>query len=100
MEAHLADPALDPRTIAAAHFLSVRQLHRLFAGRQDTVARYVRHRRLERAREELARGGALGLPVAAVARRCGFADPTVFGRAFRAAYGMTPSRYRALTAGG
>src|SRR3712207_51008 len=29
VEEHLADPALDPRSIAAAHFVSVRQLHRL-----------------------------------------------------------------------
>lgn len=99
VEEHLADPGLDPRSIAAAHFVSVRQLHRSFAGEQETVARYVRRRRLERARQELARGGAHELPVAAVAHRCGFADPTVFGRAFRAAYGVTPSRYRALTSG-
>ncbi|WP_158580030.1 helix-turn-helix domain-containing protein [Geodermatophilus marinus] len=100
VEEHLADPDLDPAAIAAAHFVSVRQLHRLFAGQQETVSRYVRHRRLERAREELAGRGARDLPVSAVARRCGFPDPTVFGRAFRAAYGMTPSRYRGLTAGG
>lgn len=100
VEEHLADPALDPRSIAAAHFVSVRQLHRLFAGEQETVARYVRHRRLERARQELARGDAHDLPLTAVAHRCGFTDPTVFGRAFRAAYGVTPSRYRGSAAGG
>ncbi|MGY1681438.1 helix-turn-helix domain-containing protein [Geodermatophilus sp. SYSU D01176] len=99
VEEHLADPTLDPRSIAAAHFISVRQLHRLFAGEQETVARYVRRRRLERARAELARSGARELPLAVVAHRCGFADPSVFGRAFRAAYGVTPSRYRALSAG-
>ena len=99
VEEHLADPDLDPRAIAAAHFISVRQLHRLFAGEQETVARYVRRRRLERARAELACSGACELPLAAVAHGCGFTDPSVFGRAFRAAYGVTPSRYRALAAG-
>ncbi|SNS06608.1 transcriptional regulator, AraC family [Geodermatophilus pulveris] len=98
VEEHLGDPALGPRDIAAAHFVSVRQLHRLFAGRQDTVAGYVRRRRLERARDELAR--APDVPLSAVAHRCGFTDPSVFGRAFRAAYGTTPSRYRARVAGG
>lgn len=39
VEEHLADPSLDPQAIAAAHFISVRQLHRLFAGEQETVAR-------------------------------------------------------------
>ena len=100
VEGHLTDPDLDPRAIAAAHFVCVRQLHRLFAGEQETVARYVTRRRLERARPELARSGACGLPLAAVAHRCGSTDPSVFGRAFRAAYGMTPSRYRAPTVGG
>lgn len=100
VEEHLADPDLDPRAIAAAHFISVRQLHRLFAGEQETVARFVTRRRLERARAELAGSGARQSPLAAVAHRCGFTDPSVFGRAFRAAYGMTPSRYRALAAGG
>ncbi|MGY1636386.1 helix-turn-helix domain-containing protein [Geodermatophilus sp. SYSU D00742] len=99
VEEHLADPGLDPRSIAAAHFVSVRQLHRLFAGEEDTVARYVRRRRLERAREELARSGARELSLTALAHRCGFADPSVFGRAFRAAYGVTPSRYRVLARG-
>ena len=74
----------------------MRQLHRLFAGEEETVARYVVRRRLERARAELAGRGARELPLAAVARRCGFTDPSVFGRAFRAAYGMTPSRWQSL----
>ncbi|MBB3085808.1 helix-turn-helix domain-containing protein [Geodermatophilus sabuli] len=100
VEEHLADPGLDPRSIAAAHFVSVRQLHRLFAGQQDTVARYVRRRRLERAQEELARSGAWELSLTALAHRCGFADPSVFARAFRAAYGVPPSRYRARAPGG
>jgi AraC-like DNA-binding protein len=100
VEEHLADPGLDPRSIAAAHFVSVRQLHRLFAGQQDTVAGHVRRRRLERARDELARSGARELSLTALAHRCGFADPSVFGRAFRAAYGVPPSRYRALVGGG
>jgi AraC-like DNA-binding protein len=98
VEEHLADPGLDPRSIAAAHFVSVRQLHRLFAGQEQTVARYVRARRLERARRELLRAGPRPPSVTAVAHRCGFADPGVFGRAFRAAYGTTPSRFRAQAA--
>jgi AraC-like DNA-binding protein len=99
VEEHLADSALGPRDIAAAHHVSVRQLHRLFAGRSETVARYVRRRRLERAREELGRAGARDLPLSAVAHRCGFTEPSVFGRAFRAAYGLTPSAYRSRAAG-
>jgi AraC-like DNA-binding protein len=97
VEEHLADPGLGPGSIAAAHFVSVRQLHRLFADQEETVARYVRHRRLERARQELLRAGP-ELSLTALAHRCGFTDLGVFGRAFRAAYGTTPSRFRAQAA--
>ena len=86
----------DPGTIAAAHFISVRQLHRLFAEQDDTVARYVRRRRLERCRDELLRSPRSSLT--SIAHRFGFADPGVFGRSFRAAYGTTPSQYRATGA--
>jgi AraC family transcriptional regulator, positive regulator of tynA and feaB len=94
--ARLDDPALCPDVIAAAHFISTRQLHRVFAGRGTTVSQHIRTARLEQCRRALAYGTE---PVAAVARRWGFADPAVFSRAFRAAYGTTPSRYRALSHG-
>jgi AraC-like DNA-binding protein len=93
IEHHLDDPALDPAGIAAAHFISVRQLHRLFADQDETVARYVRRRRLERCRDELVRSPSASLT--SIAHRSGFPDPGVFGRAFRAAYGASPSQYRA-----
>lgn len=93
VEDRLDDPELTPATIAAAHFISVRQLHRLFADQDETVARYVRRRRLERCREELLRSPEATL--ASIAHRHGFPDPGVFGRSFRAAYGISPSQYRA-----
>ena len=93
IEHHLGDPELDPARIAAAHFISVRQLHRLFAGQGETVSRYLRRRRLERCRDELLRSPEASLT--AIAHRCGFPDPGVFGRTFRAAYGLSPSQYRA-----
>ena len=93
IEHRLGDPGLDPTTIAAAHFISVRQLHRLFAEQDETVARYVRRRRLERCRDELLRSP--GSSLTSIAHRFGFPDPGVFGRSFRAAYGTSPSQYRA-----
>jgi AraC-like DNA-binding protein len=93
IERRLGDPGLDPGTIAAAHYVSVRQLHRLFAEQDDTVAGYVRRRRLERCRDELLRSP--GSSLTSIAHRFGFPDPGVFGRSFRAAYGTTPSQYRA-----
>jgi AraC-like DNA-binding protein len=92
MRAHLTDPALDPDRIAAAHFISTRHLHRLFAGSGRTVTQWLREERLDRARRDLlsGRGG-----VAEIGRRWGFGDPAVFSRSFKAAYGISPSFYAA-----
>ncbi|WP_327257785.1 helix-turn-helix domain-containing protein [Streptomyces sp. NBC_01244] len=38
--------------------------------------------------------------VQSIAARWGFGGPVVFSRSFREAYGLTPSEYRALSAGG
>lgn len=89
---HLGDPGLCPETIAQAHFVSTRQLHRLFAARGITVSRYVRARRLERCRADLAARGDAG--VAEVARRWGFGDAASFSRAYRARFGVPPSADR------
>ena len=53
IEARLADPALSPPGIAAAHHISVRRLHKLFEDQPLTVAALIRRRRLERCRAEL-----------------------------------------------
>jgi len=37
------------------------------------------------------------LPVAAIARACGFADPGHFSHRFRKTYGAPPGRYRSST---
>jgi AraC family transcriptional activator of tynA and feaB len=94
IDAHLADPQLGPATIAAAHFVSTRQLHRLFAATGETVARRIRRARLERCRHELADPRRAADPVTDIARRWGFPDAAGFSRAFRAAYGCTPTEYR------
>ncbi|MEU1281309.1 helix-turn-helix domain-containing protein [Streptomyces sp. NPDC005805] len=94
IQRHLHDPALTPGTVAAAHHLSTRQLHRLFEGEQETVAGLIRRQRLERARRDLADPALLGTPVHAVAARWGFTAAAHFSRAFHAAYGTTPSDFR------
>jgi AraC-like DNA-binding protein len=90
---HLADPALDPATIARAHFISTRHLHRLFAQHGSSVSRHIRQLRLERCRRELG-GRNSTASIADISRRWGFADPATFSRAFRAEYRTTPSAYR------
>jgi AraC-like DNA-binding protein len=91
---NLSDRDLSPSTIAAAHFMSVRYLHKLFELEGATVGGWIRMERLERCRRDLLRPAALGVGVAAVARRWGFVSPSHFSRVFRAAYGMTPREWQ------
>jgi AraC-like DNA-binding protein len=92
--ANLDDPDLDPAAVAAAHHLSVRQLHRLFAAGGDTVARHIRVSRLDRAWHDLADPAKAHLTVTQIARRWGFVDLPGFSRAFTAAYGTPPRDHR------
>jgi AraC-like DNA-binding protein len=99
IEDRLGDPSLSPGQVAVAHHISLRYLHRIFADQQTTVGTWIRERRLDRCRRDLTDPGLLGRPVSAVGARWGFVDATHFGRAFRSAYGVTPSEYRRLYVG-
>ncbi|WP_351233822.1 helix-turn-helix domain-containing protein [Streptomyces sp. NPDC002133] len=94
IQQHLGEPDLSPGTIAAAHNISLCSLHRLFRDQGQTVAGWIRARRLERCRRVLADPLMHSTPVRAVAARWGFTDPAHFSRAFRAAYGHSPKDYR------
>lgn len=96
IEDHLADPDLSPAMIAAAHHISVRSLHKLYEAEELPVSASIRHRRLERCREDLLDPNRLDRPVGAVGARWGFADAAAFSRAFRSAYGLPPGEYRAI----
>ncbi len=100
IEAHLADPGLNPASIAAAHHVSTRHLHALFRAEGATVSGWIRARRLERCRRDLTDPGQLERPVAAIGARWGFADPAHFSHAYKAAYGEPPSRTRSALHGG
>ncbi|WP_158088542.1 helix-turn-helix domain-containing protein [Thermoactinospora rubra] len=94
IEQHLGDAGLDPGVVADAHHISVRYLHRLFEGEQTTVAAWIRARRLERCRQDLADPALRTVPVSSVAARWGLPDAAHFSRLFRQAYGMPPAEYR------
>ena len=94
IDAHLADPTLSPRAVAAALFVSPRHLHALFAEDGRTVAGTIRERRLERCLADLADPGQGTTPVSAIASRWGFANATRFGQLVKAATGRTPVAYR------
>jgi AraC-like DNA-binding protein len=90
----LGDPALSPKTIAAAHHIAPRTLQRLFQDHGSTVAGYIRTLRLNRCRNDLADPMLRDRPVHAVGARWGFSDAAHFTRVFRATYGLTPQEYR------
>lgn len=96
IEAHLGDPELSPVSIAAANFISLRYLHKLFEAEETTVAERIRRRRLERCRQDLLDLAQRAQPVGAIASHWGFTDPAHFSRLFRATHGMPPAEYRRL----
>jgi AraC-like DNA-binding protein len=94
IERNLANSRLDPAGIAAAHYMSTRRLHYLFEGAGTTVASWIKLRRLERCRRDLAEPALGAATITQIAMRWGFTDSAHFSRAFKAAFGLTPSDYR------
>jgi AraC-like DNA-binding protein len=94
VDRHLDDAELSPRTVAAAHHISLRSLHRLFEGETTTPAELIRTKRLERCRRDLSNPRYARQPVHLIAARWGFADKAHFSRLFRARYGRSPQAYR------
>jgi AraC-like DNA-binding protein len=94
----LGDPELAPGAVAAIHFMSVRQLHRLFAREGETFGAWVREQRLGRARRDLADPRLAGASIAELSARWGFRSAAHFTRAFSARYGVGPRDFRRAAA--
>ena len=94
IQEHL-DEALDLEDLARVACFSSFHFHRVFAAMTgETLADHVRRLRLERAAMEL-RSGAK--QVIQVARDAGYAAHAAFTRAFKAAYGVSPAKFRRAT---
>jgi AraC-like DNA-binding protein len=96
---HLGDPELGHASVAAAHHISPRTLTRLFEDQPYTVTDYIRARRLQAVKADLANPMLARVSIAAIAARWGFGDQAHFTRAFRAEFGTTPSAARPGLAG-
>ncbi|WP_437325844.1 helix-turn-helix domain-containing protein [Sorangium sp. So ce381] len=94
VERNLADPSLSPATVAARCGMSTRYLHGLFAESGETFMRWVLSRRLSRCRDALVDSALRARGIADIAFAWGFHDVSHFGRAFKAAFGMTPRDWR------
>lgn len=96
---HLGDPRLSPDAVAAASFVSVRQLHRHFALDGVSFGAWVRVERLRRCRDDLTNSQLSHLAIAEIASRWGFRSAAHFSRVFTARYGLTPSQLRRAARG-
>jgi AraC family transcriptional regulator len=74
--------------IAGVHPTHLLRTFRRYHG--ATISNYLRQRRIERARAEVARGER---PLSVIALDAGFADQSHFTRVFRQAFGETPGQY-------
>jgi transcriptional regulator GlxA family with amidase domain len=88
--------ALDTCSLAHRFGISERQLHRLFVEHVGLPpGRFVRRTRAETAARLLS---STALPVAAVARQCGFGTPEALRQAFVQYFATSPSGYRSAHA--
>ncbi len=95
IQEHL-DEALDLEELARVACFSSFHFHRVFAAMTgETIADHVRRLRLERAAMEL-RSGAK--QVIQLALDAGYEAHAAFTRAFKAAYGISPTKFRRATA--
>ncbi|MFK4227008.1 helix-turn-helix domain-containing protein [Streptomyces sp. NPDC019890] len=91
---HLSDPRLSPESVARAHHVSVRYLHKVVQQRGVTLASWIRSRRLERIRRDLADPALADRSVSVVAAGWGLLDATHLSRSLRAEFGQSAAEIR------
>lgn len=94
IEARLRESDLDITTIAAENGITVRCLHKIFAGTGISVSNWIRKRRLEMCRRDLEASALARRSVTEIALRWGFNDMSHFSKAFRKEFGVGAREYR------
>ncbi|MFF8762879.1 helix-turn-helix domain-containing protein [Nocardiopsis dassonvillei] len=95
IRSRLGDPLLSPRAVAEAHHISIAYLYRVFGEEERTVAAWIREQRLVNAHRDLRDTDLDVIPIHRIAEKWGFSSGPVFTRAYREAYGVSPSETRA-----
>jgi AraC-like DNA-binding protein len=98
IETLLADPELTLGRVAEAEGVSPRYLQKLFASEGESFTHYIRLRRLERCRLDLASPRYSDQSISSICFRWGFNGSAHFSRAFREQYGQSPRQYRRAAA--
>lgn len=99
VERRLHDPNFGPEALRANLNVSRSRLYAAFARDGDNgegVAGAIRETRLSRAHQRLCDPHYDRHSIAAIARECGFADPSSFSHAFRRRFGLSARDLRAL----
>jgi len=94
IEANLSDPDLSLKMVADMSRASMRYIQKLFAGAGEGFSSYIRKRRLERCRQDLASPLHVDLSISEICFRWGFNGTAHFSRSFKNEYGITPRDYR------
>ncbi|MBA4266136.1 MAG: hypothetical protein C0453_13725 [Comamonadaceae bacterium] len=94
IDRHLTDPMLTVSSIAQAHRITERYLHKLFESTDTTVAHWIRRLRLERCRRDIASEAMARRHITEIAYHWGFSDSSHFSRLFKQAFGLSPRAFR------
>lgn len=98
IDTHISEPTLGPVEVASALGISVRHLHRLVSATGNTLGEYIRARRLEQCRDDLANPRFLDKTITEIAFFWGFSDAAHFSHSFRKQFGISPRSFRAQAA--
>jgi AraC-like DNA-binding protein len=93
IDRQIADPELCPAILARDFYVTRPTLYRMFEP-HGGIGRYILGRRLTGVFRDLSDPLLTHRKIAAILRQWGFANHTAAGRAFRSAYGVTPSECR------
>lgn len=91
---HLGDPALSPRQVASAVYVSLRRLYTLFDTEPEGVSAWIRAERLDRIRDDLRDASSDGALVREIGERWGITNPGSLSRAYVRRFGVTPAEER------
>jgi acetamidase/formamidase/AraC-like DNA-binding protein len=94
IEIKLADPDLSLAEVAREHALPVRYVQKLLSLTGQGFSTYVRDRRLDRAKADLASPLHQQLSITDICLRWGFNDIAYFSRSFRERFAMSPREHR------
>ncbi len=94
IEVKLADPDLSLAEVAKEHVLPVRYVQKLLSNTGQGFSAYVRDRRLDRTKADLASPLHQKLSITDICLRWGFNDIAYFSRSFRERFGVSPREHR------